>query len=93
MTERAKWRDGEGEREAWRDSRREGGRGGRAAVFLWLLSKGSVASSEQTKYRPQLNRTFPLGVQAFRQAMGEKRIRKKKRSTCSGSVLSLCNNP
>lgn len=58
---------------------REGGRGDRAAVFFWLLSKGSVASSEQTKYRPQLKRTFPLqSERAFREAMGEKENEKKK---------------
>lgn len=72
---------------------REGGRGDCAAVFFWLLSKGSVASSEQTKYRPQLKRTFPLqSERAFREAMGEKENEKKK-STCLGSVLSLCNDP
>lgn len=40
-------------------SKRVGGRGGHAAE-LWLLSKGSVASSEQTKYWSQLNITFPF---------------------------------
>lgn len=28
--------------------------------MFWLLSKGSVASSEQTKYWSQLNITFPF---------------------------------
>lgn len=45
-------------------SERDGGRGGHAAVF-WLLSKGSVASSEQTKYWSQLNITFPFRARAL----------------------------
>lgn len=51
-------RDGNG-RSMEAHSKRDGGRGGRAAEF-WLLSKGSVASSEQTKYWSQLNITFPF---------------------------------
>lgn len=59
--ERQKWW-GEGLTEGaepWRDSKRDGGRGGHRAAVFWLLSKGSVASSEQTKYWSQLNITFP----------------------------------
>lgn len=55
----AKWG---GRRGRWeRDSKERLRQRSRAAV-LWLLSKGSVASSEQTKYWSQLNITFPLWV-------------------------------
>lgn len=53
---------GSGWRDEKRDSQRErdgGRRGGSCAAVFWPLSKGSVASSEQTKYWSQLNVTFP----------------------------------
>lgn len=75
--------------EAWRDSRRDGGRGGHASVF-WLLSKGSVASSEQTKSWSQLNIT----VVSFRaQAFGEVVEAWEGGCVYGGDVLSLCNAP
>ena len=42
-----------GRREGWR-------RGGARAAVFWPLSRGSVASSQQTKHWSQLNITFPF---------------------------------
>lgn len=71
-------------------SKRDGGRGGHAAVF-WLLSKGSVASSEQTKYWSQLNITFPFRARALRDVVDAREV--EERGLCGGDVLSLRNAP
>lgn len=64
-------------------SKRVGGRGGHAAEF-WLLSKGSVASSEQTKYWSQLNITFPFVHKPSEMWW----MQREERDVCGGDVLT-----
>lgn len=84
------WRDGirrhgGTQRERWRQ------RGGGHAAVFWLLSKGSVASSEQTKYWSQLNITFPFRARALGDVADAREV--EERGLCGGDVLSLRNAP
>lgn len=73
-------------------SERDGGRGGHAAE-LWLLSKGSVASSEQIKHWSQLNITFPFVHEPSEVWWMQ---REEERDVCVGDLLiplPTCKRP
>lgn len=63
--------------------------------MFWLLSKGSVASSEQTKYWSQLNITFPFVRKAFREVVVVEAKEREERRGCSVTVQCplTCERP